>query len=43
MDRRPVLIALGFLAMAVGIIYGSIQAVLWLKPSLIALAKHWGG
>jgi len=40
---RLCLLALGFLAMTIGIIYGSIRAVLWLTPSLIALAKYVRG
>jgi hypothetical protein len=43
MSARLYLIVVGFLAMTIGIIYGSIKAVLWLKPSLIALAKYVRG
>ena len=43
MTARLYAIVIGFLAMMIGIIYGSIQAVLWLKPPILALAKYVRG
>ena len=43
MSARLYFLLLGFLAVAAALIYGSFRAVLFLKPSLIALAKALGG
>jgi hypothetical protein len=43
MISRPLFLALGTLFVIVLFVYGGFRIVLWLKPSIIALAKVWGG